>query len=565
MRLINTRTFDLCEFIDDEIPERYAILSHRWGNEEVTFQDWQVLSVAKAKKGFAKIDMACKQAQKHGLDYLWVDTNCIDKASSTELSEAVNSMFRWYQRSTVCYAYLSDVESSPGGFDMTNKEDVQEFSASEWFKRGWTLQELLAPVTLIFYSRGWSEIAPRSTMADLICETTRIDTVYLHGDEMFKNASIAQKMSWVSRRETKRIEDMAYCMLGIFDVNLPLLYGEGRKSFIRLQEEIIRTANDQSIFCWTWTDLVPAEWVSLLAPCPQAFQYSEGFINVDSKIFNRTAFKVTNSGLSITLPVVRAWSYYLGILNASIINSAINEAHRLVCVPVGRHSGINRATKRFTMRRLRYPPGPLPVSTCLVRSQLPMYIWSIPGPTPDRLPLASRNILPGNNQYSFLLVFDHLEKFKLQSSGIMEPSNTTGSMEPRNHSSGLHVFPPHVFDGEKGLVTVNRTSTSSGALIRLETDGKTCTLFLGLGFRFCRPYRFCGIVPELIAKATLDDSGLLKKSLELAAKQDKEIYASWGHGIGVAVAEEAVTTAGSIYLVYITCDYTNTNPRTGRL
>lgn len=565
MRLINTRTFDLCEFIDNEIPERYAILSHRWGNEEVTFQDWQVLSVAKTKKGFAKIDMACKQAQKHGLDYLWVDTNCIDKTSSTELSEAVNSMFRWYQRSTVCYAYLSDVESLPGGFDMTNAKHVQQFRASEWFKRGWTLQELLAPVILTFYSRDWSEIASRSTMADLICETTRIDTVYLDGNGMFKNASIAQKMSWVSRRETKRIEDMAYCMLGIFDVNLPLLYGEGPKSFIRLQEEIIRTSNDHSIFCWTWTDSVPAEWVSLLAPCAQAFQYSEGFISVDSKIFERTSFKVTNSGLSINLPVIRAWSYYLGILNASIINSAVNEAHRLVCIPIGSHSGINRARKRFTMRRLRYPPGPLPVSPCLVRRQLPMYIWSIPGAIPDRLPLAAKDTPPGHQRYSFLLIFDDLEKFRLQSLGIMESSNATGNMESSNHSSALHVFPPHVFDREKGLITVNRTLTSSGALIRLEGNGKACTLFLGLGFRFCRPYRFCAVVPELIEKATLDDSGLLQKSLDLASERDKEIYASWGNGIGVAVAEEAVTTTGSIYLVYITCDYTDNNTCTGRL
>lgn len=563
MRLINTRTLDLCEFIDDEIPERYAILSHRWENEEVTFQDWQILSVAKAKKGFAKIDMACKQAQKHGLDYLWVDTNCIDKTSSIELSEAVNSMFSWYQRSTVCYAYLSDVESIR--FDMTNESHVQQFRASEWFTRGWTLQELLAPVTLIFYSRGWSEIASRSTMADIICETTRIDTVYLDGNGRFKNASTAQKMSWVSRRETKRIEDMAYCMLGIFDVNLPLLYGEGRKSFIRLQEEIIRTSNDQSIFCWTWTDSVPAEWVSLLAPCPQVFQYSEGFINVDSKIFNRTNFKVTNSGLSINLPVVRAWSYYLGILNASIINSAVNEAHRLVCIPIGSHSGMNRASKRFTMRRLQYPPGPLPVSPCLVRSQLPMYIWSIPGPTPDRLPLALKDTPPGYQRDSFLLIFDHIKSFGIQSSVIMEPSNATGSGEPSHYSSRLHVFPPDVFDSEKGLITLDRTSTSSGALIRLERDGAPCTLFLGLGFRFRRPYRFCGIVPELVAKATLDEPGLLKKSLDLATERDKEIYASWGNGIGVAVAEEAVTITGSIYLVYITCDYTDKNARSGRL
>lgn len=168
------------------------------------------------------------------------------------------------------------------------------------------IQELLAPALLNFHSWDWFEIASRSTIADLICEITRIDTVYFQGDWMFKNASVAQKMSWVSWRVTKRAEDIAYCMLGIFDVNMTLLCGEGPKAFTTLQEEIIRTLNDQTIFCWTWTDLLPPGWVSLLAPCPQVFKYSEGFVSVDSKIFNRPNFKVTKSGLSITLPIVRA-------------------------------------------------------------------------------------------------------------------------------------------------------------------------------------------------------------------------------------------------------------------
>ncbi|KAJ0110017.1 hypothetical protein J7T55_014820 [Diaporthe amygdali] len=305
MRLIHTRTLELLEFSGDKIPEEYAILSHTWEDEEVTFQDWQDLSVAKKKKGFFKIDKACKQAQAHGLNYLWVDTNCIDKSSSAELSEAVNSMFSWYQEATTCYAFLSDVKPMPRECESVTEDYVKHFCESKWFTRGWTLQELLAPFAITFFSLDWSEIASRSTMAQAISETTRIDTEYLQGNRRYKKASIAQKMSWVSRRVTTRVEDMAYCMLGIFEINMPLLYGEGTKSFTRLQEEIIRHSNDQTIFCWTWVDLVPPGWASLLAPCPQAFRYSANYVSVDSRIINKVTFKMTNAGLSIVLPVAQ--------------------------------------------------------------------------------------------------------------------------------------------------------------------------------------------------------------------------------------------------------------------
>lgn len=143
MRLIDARTLELCESFGDKIPKRYAILSYTWEDEEVTFQDWQDLSVARKKKGFFKISMACKQAQKHDLDYLWVDTNCIDKTSSSELSEAINSMFSWYQKATICYTYLADVRTMPPEWDEMTVEYVQHFCQRKWFTRGWTLQELV--------------------------------------------------------------------------------------------------------------------------------------------------------------------------------------------------------------------------------------------------------------------------------------------------------------------------------------------------------------------------------------------------------------------------------------
>lgn len=180
-------------------------------------------------------------------DVVGWDRCCIDKTSSAELSEAINSMFRWYERARVCYAYLSDVSG-----DANLRVDVREFVESRWFTRGWTLQELVAPKSVLFYSkrgRGWHFLGSKEDLCDHISNITGIDTDTLYGAGL-ELASVARKMSWASQRETTRIEDTAYCLLGIFDVNMPLLYGEGEKAFLRLQEEILRSSYDYSLFAW---------------------------------------------------------------------------------------------------------------------------------------------------------------------------------------------------------------------------------------------------------------------------------------------------------------------------
>lgn len=144
MRLIETRTRKLVEFFGNNIPS-YAILSHTWEDDEVTFKDWKKLNVAKMKTGFFKIDWACKQALADGLGYLWVDTACIDKRSSSELSEAINSMFSWYRKARICYAYLADVGPRPLFSNPMPKNYEEQFCRSRWFTHGWTLQELSCP------------------------------------------------------------------------------------------------------------------------------------------------------------------------------------------------------------------------------------------------------------------------------------------------------------------------------------------------------------------------------------------------------------------------------------
>ncbi|KAI0412045.1 heterokaryon incompatibility protein-domain-containing protein [Xylaria grammica] len=247
MRLLNTQDRQIHNFISSDGVEEFAILSHTWGAEEVTLQDWQTLPTAELelKEGYRKVDYCCKQALKDGYDWAWVDTCCIDKTSSAELSEAINSMFKWYQDAAVCYAYLADV---PDGVE----EDalLPALSRSRWFTRGWTLQELLAPRDVVFFSQNWQTITTKLDSVEMLSTITSIERVYLEGDPL-DDASAAKKMSWAAKRETTRLEDNAYCLLGIFDVNMPLIYGEGKKAFKRLQEEIMKAnPEDHTLFAW---------------------------------------------------------------------------------------------------------------------------------------------------------------------------------------------------------------------------------------------------------------------------------------------------------------------------
>ncbi|KFA80340.1 hypothetical protein S40288_08447 [Stachybotrys chartarum IBT 40288] len=248
MRLINARTLTLEEFIPDEAPA-YAILSHRWGDGEVTFADIQNQRRSpECKDAYMKLEKCCGQALDDGLEYAWIDTCCIDKSSSAELSEAINSMFTWYKTARICYAFLNDVE--PG--DINDKESMccTSFRHSLWFTRGWTLQELLAPADVRFYSRDWTYIGSKATSIGLINSITGIYDAFLLNADLH-NACIAERMSWASRRSVTRKEDAAYSLLGIFSINMPLIYGEGEENaFLRLQEELVKSSNDESLFAW---------------------------------------------------------------------------------------------------------------------------------------------------------------------------------------------------------------------------------------------------------------------------------------------------------------------------
>ncbi|KAF8855922.1 hypothetical protein BDZ45DRAFT_705866 [Acephala macrosclerotiorum] len=238
MRLLDSKTLEFHEFIGSNAP-LYAILSHTWEDGEVSFQEMSVdIERPSTKPGVQKIKNCCELALSDGFQYMWIDTCCIDKTSSAELSEAINSMYRWYEQS----------------------------------------RELIAPSSVVFYGREWNEIGTKSSLQQLIVEVTNIHYELLSGKRHLYDFSVAQRMSWASHRETTRQEDIAYCLMGIFEANMPLLYGERGKAFLRLQEQILNTSGDDSILAWTGSILRG----NCLAASPAAFASSGNFIYTPS-------------------------------------------------------------------------------------------------------------------------------------------------------------------------------------------------------------------------------------------------------------------------------------------
>ena len=232
---------------NDAIPS-YAILSHRWkdDSQEVTFDD-MAEGTGQGKAGYEKIKFCGEQAARDGLQYFWVDTCCIKKSSDAELSESLNSMFRWYQRAEKCYVYLPD---GPRRKSIGRAENIldnweQAFRESDWFTRGWTLQELLAPSLVEFFSPEKDLLGSKQSLEKQINEITGIPISALRGTEL-SQFSINQKFNWAKNRQTTREEDWAYSLLGIFETSMPVIYGEGKTNAIRrLMNEVHGSSQDR--------------------------------------------------------------------------------------------------------------------------------------------------------------------------------------------------------------------------------------------------------------------------------------------------------------------------------
>lgn len=268
-RFLNTSTGEF-EWHSDPSHVVYAILSHTWRPSEMggeqSYDDVQAIqaevaqehlhattstkgptptSVLSHPKLSEKIKGVCKVAREAGFRLVWNDACCIDKSSSAELSEAINSMFEWYRLSGICYVYLEDVDDGEDPLKLNSR-----FRRSRWHSRGWTLQELIAPTKVEFLTKTWHLLSTKLGLATTLESITGIDFEVLVGQVSMDSVSVARRMSWAANRRTTRVEDMAYSLMGIFGIHMSPIYGEGEKAFLRLQEEIVRTIPDQSIFAW---------------------------------------------------------------------------------------------------------------------------------------------------------------------------------------------------------------------------------------------------------------------------------------------------------------------------
>ncbi len=264
MWLLDTHTLTLHFFLSPEsVKEGYLILSHVWNDEEQSFQDIQRIHERCDATGedphdlvSPKVRKTCELAERHGYKWAWIDTCCIDKTSSAELSETINAMYQYYAISLVCYVHLGDMVEPPNmsGFktDLLDPTvpKTDPFSRCQWNQRGWTLQELIAPRLVYFLTTDWAYLGSKDDFADGLALATGIPASVLRLEQKPSEFSVAHRMSWAAKRKTRRIEDEAYCLLGIFGVNMPTLYGEGRRAFQRLQEEILRRTPDTTLFAW---------------------------------------------------------------------------------------------------------------------------------------------------------------------------------------------------------------------------------------------------------------------------------------------------------------------------
>lgn len=334
MKLRCSKTLKVCEIYGEDVDKEeyeYAILSHTWGatGEEVTYQDIESglksgdNSHYTSKAGYVKLERFRAEAEQNGIKWIWADTCCIDKTNNVELSEAINSMWTWYAGCKECYAHLADVEAGTEAVDSSGNSGEpsflqrEAFKASNYFNRAWTLQELLAPKKLMFYSEDWQEIGDRTQWTSVITEATGIHQKALDGQvSSLNDFSIAQRMSWAWNRKSTRPEDIAYSLFGIFDVNMPLLYGEGqKKAFWRLQEAIMKESVDQSLFTWepeipnraTPIDAEEERTIELVGPLahhPRLFR-NAGNIHWH-RVRGRPASSMTGTtGLRLTVPIMQ--------------------------------------------------------------------------------------------------------------------------------------------------------------------------------------------------------------------------------------------------------------------
>ncbi|KAI0752978.1 heterokaryon incompatibility protein-domain-containing protein [Daedaleopsis nitida] len=400
MWLLHTEKIQL-QWFPNPSEVSYATLSHVWGDHEQTFQDTPRTLSHRSRNALRrardralrrpsqKIRAACARARRDGFRWLWVDTCCIDKTNSTELSEAINSMYAYYRGAAMCYAYLDDVahRDNPNALGSS-------FRNSKWFQRGWTLQELIAPHSVIFLASDWEVIGTKWRLAPLLEDVTGIDRHVLTHKRSLDDVSVACRLSWAAGRKTSRVEDEAYSLMGLFGVYMPTIYGEGKHAFIRLQEEIIKKSPDQTIFAWgrTLVDYDSGRFVevaqehdyelqcsseTLLASSPADFTGCADIRPVSNRDFAKRLdvretvpeYAATSLGIRTSFPMISVAQ--TSSVDAALALLACEDAQgRLVALYLRSHPKTNTSTKYYVggfiarggRRNLYYRATRLPLS-----------------------------------------------------------------------------------------------------------------------------------------------------------------------------------------------------------
>ncbi|KAF2966116.1 hypothetical protein GQX73_g7469 [Xylaria multiplex] len=441
MRLINTSTIKIHEFPGDSV-EDYAILSHTWVEDECTLQDMSMTDV-ELREGYTKIKFCCQQAVLDGLSWAWVDTCCIDKTSTAELSEAINSMFRWYSNAKVCYAYLVDVTEKDG------------LASSRWFSRGWTLQELIAPKVIRFYSMDWKLLGSKSELRDTLEKITGIEAFVL-STRNFHQVCVAKRMSWAAKRNTTRVEDEAYSLMGIFDVNMPLIYGEGKKAFLRLQQEILRVSDDQSLFAWGAPQVFPDMHNFLMSRLPNThglFADSPANFLTNHEILRASSREdspppvIHGNGVRVEYPVCKR-----GIHEFIIIACTTRGTSRAyIGIPVENWSGSFYASATFDTKR-KSMNGIFPIHCFAAILGTSKYPWTIFVP-----------ILRDAHEST------DFHEILRQSTAMATHCMTKSQLKERISEGDMTAFPPRARRFDQ-LLSVWRTSPSECRNLEVSVD-----------------------------------------------------------------------------------------------
>ena len=469
MRLLNTDTLELEYFASKDKP-LYAILSHTWGKEEVLYEDARRggTQLRGCKKGgIRKVLDSAAIARQDGYDYIWIDTCCIDKSSSAELSESINAMFSWYQRSDVCYVLLEDY--------VHTKHNLQ---ACRWFTRGWTLQELIAPRDVRFFDSTGVLFGTRVDLSLEIAEITGIDqqllrssgtratncfiphTLTLRGlrscrqcwnaepsRELLDSFSLSAKMSWSASRVTTRIEDIAYCLMGLFDVHMPLLYGESMRAFRRLQEEIVKQSNDKTILLWEKQDKEGAE---VFATHPNCFKSGRSYQQL-LPLQHELPMAVVKSGIELDVwvsPCILRFrdnnapsttAGWVVILNCSHENNYLT-------APAFLMEKTNRTTSSF--QRLKYRGGTRTMFKPLLISYMDDGVSQFEKDDTGKPQYGVRHKIQVNDvlkpEIELRVIFD---RSTLERRRILFHESTAGVSRIRTTPAGVFVFPRGLAQG----------------------------------------------------------------------------------------------------------------------